>query len=320
MTWRSVLLAVLFAASFAAVAQPWPNKPIRIVVPYPAGGSGDIVARLIAEKMSEGLGQPVIVDNRAGANGNIGTTFVAKSAPDGYTLLLATDIQFAISPALGGTLPYDAVNDFQPISLVAYVNLVLVANPTVRANGMQELVAYAKSHPGEMNYASTGPGSTHHLSIEQLKRMGRFDLTHVPYKGSSQAIPDLISGQVQLMQMGVPQSLPFIKSGKLKALGVGSSSRLPQLPDVPTIAEQGFPKYQAKNAWCLYAPAGTDKQIVDQLQREVARTVALPAIRERFAADGLEPVGSTPTELAAQMRGDFDTWSQLVRALDLVIK
>jgi tripartite-type tricarboxylate transporter receptor subunit TctC len=311
------LALTLSIASAHTLAQAWPTHPVRLIVPYPAGGSGDIVARAVAQKMSDGLGQQVVVENRAGANGNIGTEAVAKALPDGYTLLLATDIQFAISPALGVKLPYDPVKDFEPVSLVAFVNLVLVANPALKANSMQQLVAYAKEHPGEVNYASTGPGSTHHLSIEMLKSEGGFNVTHVPYKGSSQALPDLIANQVQMMQLGVPQSLPFLRSGKLKALGVGSSKRLPQLPDVPTIAEQGFPGYEANNSWDLFAPAGTPTQVIARLQQEVARVVALPEIREKFAADGLDPVGSTPSELAARMKNDYEKWRQVARRIGL---
>lgn len=315
-----LVLAALLLGPLGAIAQSWPSKPVRIVVPYPAGGSGDIVARAIGQKMSEGLGQQVIVDNRPGANGNIGTEAVARSAADGYTLLLATDIQFAISPALGIKLPYDPVKDFEPVSLVAFVELVLAAHPSLGVNNMQELVALARSRPGRINYASTGPGSTHHLSIELLKSMGGFDVTHVPYKGAGQALPDLISGQVQLMQLGVPQTLPHLKAGRVKALGVGASRRLAVLPDVPTIAEQGFPGYEANNSWDLYAPAGTPGEIIERLHREIVRVVALPDVRERFTATGLDPIGSAPAELKARMKADFDKWSRIIRQLGLRVE
>ena len=311
-----ILVATLLAALCAAgpvAAQPWPSKPVRIVVPYPAGGSGDIVARLVAQKMSEGFGQQFVVDNRAGANGNIGTDVVAKSTPDGYTLLVATDIQFAISPALGAKLPFDPGRDFNAVSLIAFVDLVLAAHPSLPANNVQELVALAKSRPGTINYASTGPGSTHHLSIELLKLRGGINLVHVPYKGAGQALPDLISGQVQLMQLGIPQTLPHLKSGRVKALGVGSARRLAVLPDVPTVAEQGFPGYEANNSWCLYAPAGTPKDVIARLHAEVVRIVTLADVRERFAASGLEPVGSTPEQLNARMREDRARWEKLIR-------
>ena len=315
-----VTLAIALLVPFAALAQAWPQKPVRIIVPYPAGGSGDIVARSIAQKLSETLGQQFLVDNRAGANGNIGTDAVAKSAPDGYTFLLATDIQFAISPALGSKLPFDPARDFAPVSLVAFVELVLAANPALGVSTMQELVAAARAQPGKILYASTGPGSTHHLSIELLKSMGGFDVTHVPYKGSAQALPDLISGQVQLMQLGVPQTLPHLKAGRVRALGVGATKRLPALPDVPTIAEQGFQGYEANNSWCLFAPAGTSLEVIQRLQNEVARLLTLPDVRERFSATGLEPIGSTPAELAARMKADYEKWSGLIRRIGLKVE
>lgn len=301
----------------AALAQSWPAAPIRLIVPYPAGGSGDIVARSLSVYMAESLGQQILVDNRPGANGNIGTSAVAKASADGYTLLLATDIQFAISPALGAKLPYDPIADFQPVSLVAFVDLVLVAHPSLGVNDMREFVALARSRPGKINYASTGPGSTHHLSIEVLKRAGGFDVTHIPYKGSSQALPDLVSGQVQLMQLGVPQTLPYLRDGRLKALGVGSRARLRVLPDVPTIAEQGFPGYEANNSWCLYAPAGIPPAVVRRLSQEVRRVVALTELRDRFAASGLEPVGSSPEELAERMQADLRKWREVVAQIGL---
>jgi tripartite-type tricarboxylate transporter receptor subunit TctC len=314
------LAALLLAVPLLAGAQSWPAKPVRIVVPYPAGGSGDIVARAVAQKMSEGLGQQFIVDNRAGAGGNIGTEAVARSPADGYTLLLATDIQFAISPALGMKLPYDPVRDFEPVSLVAFVDLVLAAHPSLGVATMQDLLRVARQQPGKINYASTGPGSTHHLSIELLKSMGGFDVTHVPYKGSSQALPDLISGQVQLMQLGVPQTLPHLKAGRVRALGVSATKRLPALPDVPTVAEQGFPGYEANNSWCLFAPAGTPADIVRRLHAEVSRVVALPDVKERFLATGLDPVGSTPAELSARMKADHEKWSRLVQRIGLKVE
>jgi tripartite-type tricarboxylate transporter receptor subunit TctC len=310
-------LACLFLWPLWGHAQSWPVKPIRLVVPYPAGGSGDIVARAVAFRMSEGLGQQVVVDNRAGANGDIGTEMVARAAPDGYTVLLATDIQFAISPALGVKLPYDPVKDFEPISLVAFVELVLVAHPSLGVSTVQELVALGRAKPDAIQYASTGTGSTHHLSIELLKSMGNFNATHVPYKGSAQAMPDLISGRVQVMQLGVPQTLQHLKEGRVKALGVGSSKRLVALPDVPTVAEQGFPGYEANNSWCLFAPARTPGEVIGKLQAEIARIIALPDVRERFIGSGLEPVGSTPAALRTRLAADYAKWQQVAQRLNL---
>lgn len=317
---RNCLLALALGVAGQATGQGYPAKPVRLLVPYPAGGSGDIVARAVAQKMSESFGQQVIVDNRPGANGNIGTEQVAKSTADGYTLLLATDIQFAISPNTTPKLPYDPEKDFDPVSLVAFVELILAAHPSLAANNVRELVALAKTQPGKINYASTGPGSTHHLSIELLKSLGGFDVTHVPYKGSSQALPDLIAGQVQLMQLGVPQTLPHLRAGRLKALGVGAAKRLAVLPDVPTVAEQGFPGYEANNSWNLFAPAGTPKAVIAKLHAEIARVVALPDVRERFTATGLEPVGSTPEQLAARMRDDRAKWARVIREAGIKIE
>ena len=317
---RLCLLALALGAASQATGQGYPAKPVRLIVPYPAGGSGDIVARAVAQKMSESFGQQVIVDNRPGANGNIGTEQVAKSAADGYTLLLATDIQFAISPNTTPKLPYDPEKDFDPVSLVAFLELILAAHPSLAANNVRALVALARTQPGKINYASTGPGSTHHLSIELLKSLGGFDVTHVPYKGSSQALPDLIAGQVQLMQLGVPQTLPHLRAGRLKALGVGAAKRLAVLPDVPTIAEQGFPGYEANNSWNLYAPAGTPKAVVAKLHAEIARVVTLPDVRERFTATGLDPVGSTPEQLAARMRDDRAKWARVIREAGIKIE
>ncbi len=317
---RHCLLALALGVAGQATGQGYPAKPVRLLVPYPAGGSGDIVARAVAQKMSESFGQQVIVDNRPGANGNIGTEQVAKSTADGYTLLLATDIQFAISPNTTPKLPYDPEKDFDPVSLVAFVELILAAHPSLAANNVRELVALAKTQPGKINYASTGPGSTHHLSIELLKSLGGFDVTHVPYKGSSQALPDLIAGQVQLMQLGVPQTLPHLRAGRLKALGVGAAKRLAVLPDVPTVAEQGFPGYEANNSWNLFAPASTPKAVIAKLHAEIARVVALPDVRERFTATGLEPVGSTPEQLAARMRDDRAKWARVIREAGIKIE
>ena len=213
----------------------------------PAGGEADFLARVLAQKMSEGWSQAVLVENRPGATGNIGTEFVAKSPPDGYTLLIGSDIQFAISPASGVKLPYDPEKDFEPVSIIVLANLVLLAHPSLAASNVQELVALAKSRPGKINYASTGTGGNDHLGFEILKLRGGFDLTHVPYKGQGAALPDLVSGRVQLAMFGIASTLPYVKTGKLKALAVASAKRVAVLPDVPTIAESAFPGFRAEH-------------------------------------------------------------------------
>jgi tripartite-type tricarboxylate transporter receptor subunit TctC len=308
-----VFLAVLTMVG-TGWADDWPNRPIKLIVPYAAGGSGDIVARELAQKLSKSLGQAVVIEDRAGASGNIGTADVANSPPDGYTLLLGSDIQFAINPNFWPNLPYH-VNDFAPVSLVAFVDLVLNTNPSLGVTNLHELIVKAKQKPGAITYGSTGPGSTHELAIELLQQLGDFKLTEVPYRGSAQAIPDLLSGQVQMMLMGVPQSLPYLRSDKLQPLGVGSPKRLATLPQIPTIAEQGFPHFEANNYWCLYAPAGTDGGIIKKLQESVAHAVEEPDLRDQFLATGLTPVGSRPDALAARVQADSVKWSKVITAL-----
>ncbi len=318
MRWCLVVFAVVAAlfAGAGARAQDWPTRPVKLIVPYSPGGSGDIVARGLAQKLTDTLGQPVIVENRPGASGNIGTADVAKSPPDGYTFLMASDIQFAINPVFWPDLPYQ-VNQFDPVSLVATVDLVVTATPSLGVSDLSQLIALARQKPGAINYGSTGAGSTHQLAMELLQRLGGFKLTEVPYRGSAQAIPDLLSGQLQIMLMGVPQSLGHVRAGKLKALAVGSTTRLPALPDVPTIAEQGFPGFEANNYWCLYAPAGTDRAIIEKLQQGTARAVAEPDLRARFLETGLTPVGSTPSALAARIAADSAKWARLIADLRL---
>jgi tripartite-type tricarboxylate transporter receptor subunit TctC len=313
-------LLVLFGAIAGmfgtALADEWPSRPVRIVVPYSAGGSGDIVARELAQKLTSIVGRSVFVENRQGASGNIGTEFVAKAPPDGYTLLMGSDIQFAIAPNFSSKLPY-AVKEFAPVSLVANLDLVLAAHPSLAADNLQGLIALAKKQPGVINYGSTGPGSTHQLAIELLQQLGGFKLTEVPYRGSAQALPDLLSGQLQVMLMGIPQSLPYLREGKLKALAVGALQRVASVPDIPTIAEQGFPGFEANNYWCFYAPAGTPQAIIDKLQQATAQAVAAPDLRERFLATGLTPVGSSSDALGARIALDTTRWAKVIADLRL---
>ena len=309
------VLCGFFGSHIIAAAVEWPSRPVRIVVPYSAGGSGDIVARELAQRLTEVLSRSVYVENRPGASGNLGTDHVAKSASDGYTLLLASDIQFAIGPHFSKRLTY-SVKDFAPVSLVATVELVLTANPTLGVDNVSQLVAVAKSQPGKINYASTGPGSTHQLAMELLQQLGGFKLTHVPYRGSGQALPDLLSGQMQLMLLGIPQTLPYLRDAKLKALAVGAARRLISLPNVPTISET-YPGFEANNYWCLYVPSGTPNEIISRLSRETARIVAMPDLRERFQATGLEPIGGAPDVLAARIEKDSIKWAKVLGDLGI---
>ncbi|HEY7248052.1 MAG TPA: tripartite tricarboxylate transporter substrate binding protein [Xanthobacteraceae bacterium] len=312
---RVLLFILAICAAFdTARAEEWPGRPIKLIVPYSAGGSGDIVAREVAQKLSMSLGQSVVVENRPGASGNIGTAAVAKSPPDGHTILMASDIQVAINPNFWSDLPYQ-LNEFEPISLVATVDLVLTATPSLDVADLRRLVQKAKQQPGAINYGSTGPGSTHELAMELLQQLGGFKLTEVPYRGSAQALPDLLSGQLQLMLMGIPQSLSYLRAGQLKALAVGSPERLPSLPDVATISQQGFPGFEANNYWCLYAPAGTPKDIVSKLGGATAQVLAQADLRDHFLANGLTPVGSTPEALAARVAADSAKWKKVIATL-----
>jgi tripartite-type tricarboxylate transporter receptor subunit TctC len=309
-----LLICALITASRRCEAGEWPDRPVRIVVAYPAGGSGDIVARALAQKLSDAFGQPFFVENRPGASGNIGTDLVAKAAPDGYTVLLGSDIQFSIAPNFDASLPYK-VSDFAPVSLVAVLDLVLAATPSLAANNVSELVALAKANPSKINYGSTGPGSTHQLATELLQQQGGFKLTEVPYRGSSQALPDLLAGRLQIMLIGVPQSLPHLRAGELRALAIATPARNRSLPDVATVAEQGFPGFEASNYWCLYVPAETPRDIIARLQQETARAVNAPDLAEQFLANGLTPIGSTPEALAARIDRDSIKWAKVLREM-----
>jgi tripartite-type tricarboxylate transporter receptor subunit TctC len=311
---RRLTLGFIFAAlATGALAQAFPNKPIRIVVPFPAGGTTDVLARAAAQKLTDTLGQPALVDNRPGAGGNIGAELVAKSPPDGYTLLMGTVGTHAINPALYPKLPYDHVRDFAPVILVAGVPNVLVVNPSLPVNSVQELVAYAKANPGKLNFASSGSGTSIHLSGELFKTAAGLSMTHVPYKGSSPALMDLIGGQVQLMFDNLPSALPQIKAGKLKALGVTSRERAPALPDVPTIAESGFPGFEASSWFGLLAPAGTPQPVIAKLNVEVAKWLASPEAKEKLLAQGANAAGGTPEDFAKHIAAETAKWQKVVK-------
>ena len=296
----------------AAQATDFPSKAIRIVVPFPPGGATDAAARLVAVKMSEHWGQPVLVDNRAGAGGNVGSDIVAKAPPDGYTLVMGVTGSHAINTSLYSKMPYDPVADFVAISQVAVVPNVLVVNPSVPAKNLAELVALAKKEPGKLNYASLGNGTAAHLGMELLKSAAHVDITHVPYKGSAPAVSDLLAGQVQMMVDGLPSALPHVKAGKLRAIALTSLHRSPSLPDLPTIAET-YPGFYA-DAWSgLFAPRGTPQPVVDKLSAEVQRILKLPDVREKFAGLGAEPVGSTQAEFTAHVKKEIDKWAQVVK-------
>jgi len=307
------IAAFAFGAPASAQAPAYPTKPVRIVVPFPAGGATDILARAVAQKLTETWGQAFVVDNRPGAGGNIGSELVAKAAPDGYTLEMGTVGTHAINASLYAKMPYDHVKDFAPIILVAGVPNVLVVNPAVPVNSVQELIAYAKANPGKLNFASSGNGTSIHLSGELFKVMAGVQMTHIPYKGSAPALADLLGGQVQLMFDNLPPSLPQIKGGKLRALGVTSAARAPALPDTPTIAESGLPGFDASSWFGLLAPAGTPPAIIAKLNTEIAKWLATPEAKEKLVAIGANIAGGTPEDFARHIQAETAKWAKVVK-------
>ena len=316
------LSAIASIAPSAVRAQAaWPTRPVKIVVPFAAGGTTDILARAMAPELAKAFGQSFIVENRAGAGGNIGAEAVAKSAPDGYTLLMGTVGTHGINRALYARLPYDPIKDFAPVTLVAGVPNVMEMNADrARQLGIQnvrDFIQYAKAHPGRLNMASSGNGTSIHLAGEMFKHMAGVFMTHVPYRGSGPAVMDLLGGNMDVMFDNLPSSIQHIKAGKLKALAVTSASRSAALPDVPTLAEAGGPAlkgYEASSWFGLLAPAGTPPDIVARLQQECARALASPAVRDKLEAQGAIPGGSTPAEFARMIDDEHAKWAQVVKA------
>ena len=312
---KRALLAGLGALSLSAAAfAQYPNKPIKIIVPFLAGGTTDIMARAVAADLQKAFGQAVVVENRAGAGGNIGADAVAKSAPDGYTFLMGTVGTHAINMALYAKMPYDAVKDFAPVSLVAAVPNILVATPSFPVNSVKELIDLAKKEDGKLTFASSGSGTSIHLSGELFKQLAGVQMTHVPYKGSSAALPDVMSGQVNVMFDNAPSVMPHIKGGKLKAIAVTSGKRAPALPNVPTIAESGLPGFEASSWFSLLAPAGTPKEIVEKVSAQIQKMLQTPEMKERLASQGADGVGNTPEQFAAHIKTEIDKWAKVVKA------
>ena len=311
-----IVAAAAIVACTAVQAQTYPNKPIRVIIPYAAGGTADVVGRAIGVKLTEAWGQQILIDNRAGGGGNIGTDQVARSSADGYTLLLATDIQMAINPHLFKQLPFNPDKDFAPVIQAAFVEFMLTVHPSIQANTLPELVAFLKTNPGKYSYASAGLGSTHHLSMEWLKSVAKFDVVHVPYKGSGQILPDLISGQVQLAYTGIAPAMPYVKAGRLKVIAIGAANRLDAVPGVPTIAEY-YPGIETNASWNFFAPAGTPREIVLKLNTEINRILLIPEVRERLILQGLTPVGGSPEHLAARMKSDYIKWGKVIQEIGL---
>ena len=299
-------------------AQPYPSKPVRLIVPYAPGGATDIISRASAIELSKTLGQSVVVDNRPGAGGNVGAEMAAKSAPDGYTMLMSASSLHGITPFLYSKLSYDPNKDLAPVIVFASFANVLVLNPGVKANSLKELIALVKAQPGKLACASSGSGSTIHMSCEMFKQMLGLDITHVPYRGSGPALTDLLGGQVSMIFAQVPSVMPHIQSGKLRALGVASARRIGVLPAVPTIAEAvGLAGFEAVSWYALVGPAGMPASIVNKIQADVARVLQLPDIREKLLALGADPVGSNPEQLLAAMRADFERYGSVIRKVGI---
>ena len=312
--WCYALLLLAPGLTLAADRPAYPSKPIRFIVTFAAGGGTDIFARAIAQKFTETWGQPVIVDNRAGGNGNIGTDIVAKAPADGYTILLTTNATIVINPNLT-RLPYDPVRDFAPVSQVATLPFVLVAHPSLPARSVSELIALAKAKPGQLNYGSSGGGGGAHLSGEMMKTMAGINMTHVPYKGAAPALVALLSGEFQFMFVSILTVTPLIESGKVRALGVTSSKRSPSLPNVPAVAETpGLAGFETDLWYGMLAPARTDGRIVDQLYRETRRVLALQDFKNRFEPTGTVMTGTSPQDFASIIKSDLVKWAKVIQS------
>lgn len=310
------LCTVVQAAAAAQTVTPagnFPNKPIRFIVPYPPGGTAGIQARVIGDKLAEAWRQPVVIDHRPGGGGNIGAELAAKAPADGYTIVIGTAQTHAINPSVFRKLPYDPIRDFAPVTLLSATPQVMVIHPSIPATSVREFVAVAKSRPGQLAYASNGNGSTQHIAGEMFKAAAGIDLIHVPYKGSAQALPDLLSGQIALMFNNLHQTLPQARAGKLRTLAVTSAKRAALAPDLPTVAESGFPGYEIGSWFAIYAPAGTPRVIVNKLHQAISGALVSPEVRQLLAAQGGELLGGGPEVLAALMKAEIPRYTKLVR-------
>jgi tripartite-type tricarboxylate transporter receptor subunit TctC len=312
---RAILgLTIAFAAALPAAAQTYPSKPIRIVVPFPAGGIADIYSRLIGARLTEVWGQPVVVENRTGAGGNIGADFVAKSPPDGYTLVMGSFGTHAVNVTLFSKLPYDPVKDFAPVALALEAEGVLVVHPSVPAQSVAELIVIARAKPGTLSFASAGMGTASHLAGELFKTMAKVDMVHVPYKGNVPALTDLLAGQTALIFATMPTALPHVKTGKLRALATIGATRSAAAPELPTVAEAALPGFEVTNWVGLFAPAGTPPEIVRRLNAEVGRFMQTPEIETRLRSEGARFVPNTPEQFGAFVAAEIAKWAPIVKA------
>jgi tripartite-type tricarboxylate transporter receptor subunit TctC len=304
--------AASLTTGLPAVAQEYPSKPIRMVVPFAPGSTTDTLARFMSDRLSKALGQQVLIDNRAGAGGNIGTEMVARAAPDGYTLVTAPS-SLAINAALTPNLGFDAVRDLAPVALIGAAPLIIVATPGLPAKNAAELIALARAKPGQLNYASGGSGSPSHLAMELFKSMAGIDIVHIPYKGGGALLNSVMSGEIQLTPSGLLIAVPLIRAGRLKAIAVTGPRRVAAAPEVPTVAESGLPGYHVSGWWGILAPAKTPGPILRKLNQEVARALAAPDMRERLANDGIEPGGGPSDEFALLIQNEIATWTRVIK-------
>ena len=315
------LLKMGIAAAALTVSLPaaaaYPDKPVRLVAPFVPGGPTDIIARVVAQRLSQAFGQTVVVDNRGGASGAIGCEIVARSAPDGYTLMIGSSGNLAVAPALFAKLPYDPLKDFQAITQTTSGPQVIVAHPSVAARNVTELLALARAKPGNLNYASGGAGTTTQLGMELFKSMGGVDILHVPYKGTGQALSDVLGGQVQLMMASLLPALPHLKSARLRGLAVTSAQRTPALADIPTVAESGLPGFETTSWHGMVMPAKTPQAISARVHAEMVKLLNLPEVKAQFLMQGMDTVGNSPAEFGAYIRAENEKWTRVVRALGL---
>jgi tripartite-type tricarboxylate transporter receptor subunit TctC len=315
---RLICIGAVMLSAVAASAQEFPSKPIRLVVPFPPGGPNDLIARVVGQKLQEILKQQVVIDNRGGAGGALGTDVVAKAAPDGYTIAISSSGALAISISMQEKLPYDTLKHLKPVTLVATVPELLVAATSLPAKDLKELVALARAKPGTLNYASSGPGSMPHLAGELLKVAAKIDIVHVPYKGAAPAVNDLLGQQVQMAFFDLPVLLPQVEAGKLKAIAVGSRERAPSLKNVPTTAELGYPQVEADNWYGMVAPIATPPAIVARLHQATVEALRDPGVQEKLSSQGLTLVGDTPDQFTAYIRSEIEKWGKVAKAAGLV--
>ena len=314
---RTLAAALLLNPLSVIAADAYPSKPLRMVITFPAGGPTDVVVRLISQRLTDQWGYPVIIDNRGGAGGIVGTEIVVRATPDGYTFLVGTAGGMTINPALRSDLSYDPFRDFSPVGMLVVNPQILVAHPTLAAKNIRELVALAKQKPGQLNFASAGTGTATHLGLELLKLTAGIDVVHVPYKGGAPAVTDLIGGQVQLLWVSIPSVLPHVKAGRLRALAVSTAKRTTSAPDVPTVTESGYPGFEYSNWNALFAPAGTPQPQLRKINAQVVAALSDPAVAQRLTAQGADPAPGTPEELGKYMRTDHERWKKVIRTANI---